>query len=341
LPDAWQPQLRANKRDIYYIVFDRYGSAEALQKYFGFNNSEFCQELEKRGFVVDRSAITSYPMTALAMTSTLNMRYLSSPVMDISTYFTLLELNDVAKALIDAGYQYHYFGNFYAPMRKSRLAKHNLPISLLPTEFADSLVNLTPFRPVIGRHYKYRFVTDKFAELTALAQDPAITFAYAHFLVPHPPYTFARDGSLVPEIQRLTKAETELYVDQLVATNRLILKMLDGILASSTIEPIIVLQADEGPYLMQGDESLSRHDQIAKRVGILNAIRIPDPDVRERLKLPLLPVNTFRFLFKEYLNAPLELLPNRVFYWEQAESHGLPVPGSAIVEVTQELDAGK
>ena len=44
-------------------------------------------ELEKRGFIVDRKAITSYPMTSTSMASTLNMRYLSSQFGNISDYF--------------------------------------------------------------------------------------------------------------------------------------------------------------------------------------------------------------------------------------------------------------
>ena len=93
------------------------------------------------------------------------------------------------------------------------------------------------------------------------------------------------------------------------------------------MKPIIILQADEGPYLMNGDESLSRDEQIAKRLGILNAILIPDDAIRQRLPKPLMPVNTFRFLFKEYFNAPIELLPDRVFYWETPQPTGAAKPG--------------
>lgn len=86
---------------------------------------------------------------------------------------------------------------------------------------------------------------------------------------------------------------------------------------------------------MAGDEGLSRDERIAKRLGILNAWLIPDDAVRQRLAKPLLPVNTFRFLFKEYFGAPIELLPNRSFYWENPKSNGTAAPGSRIVEVTQ------
>ncbi len=78
MPAAWKPGPMAEHRDIYYVLLDRYASEQSLRRFFGFDNSKFCDELEKRGFVVDRKAITSYPMTSTSMASTLNMRYLNS-----------------------------------------------------------------------------------------------------------------------------------------------------------------------------------------------------------------------------------------------------------------------
>jgi hypothetical protein len=337
MPAAWTPTLPEKPRDIYYMVFDRYGNDAALRRFFNFDNSEFYNELEQRGFIVDRSAITSYPSTALAMACRLNMRFLRPQFGKTSDYFSAVEENEVGKLMRTSGYEYHYFGCFYAPLRKSSLAQWNLQVSLMPTEFAESLVNMTPLRPLIGRHYKHRFTLEKFTAVADLAKNPAATFAYAHFLVPHPPYAFARDGSEQSEVNRATKPEQELYIDQLVATNRMIIETIDSILASSTTKPIIILQADEGPYLMAGDESLSLEDQIAKRNGILNAFLIPDQTIRERLPQPLMPVNTFRFLFKEYFDAPVVLLPTQVFYWETPEPTGAPAPGSRIIDVTTQL----
>jgi hypothetical protein len=333
IPDTWKPTPPTNPRDVYYLIFDRYANDAALRRFFQFDNSEFYNELEKRGFVVDRNATSSYPMTMPSMSSTLNMRYLSSVVGTIAEYGRAVQSNQVGKSFIKAGYQYHYFGNQYEPLRNSSVAHWNMKISLLPSEFDDSLVNMTPLRPLIGRHYKRTLALNRFAQIAKLANDPALTFAYAHFLIPHPPYAFARDGSAQSETNRATWTEQQLYVDQLIATNSLILKLIDEILSSSNIKPIIIVQSDEGPYLMSGDKSLSRDEQIAKRTGILNAILIPDGEVRQQLPAQLMPVNTFRFLFKEYFAAPIALLPDRVFYWDNPTPNGVATPGTHIVEV--------
>src|SRR6185369_6146934 len=102
-------------------------------------------------------------------------------------------------------------------------------------------------------HHKRTLAFERFAQIAELATNPALTFAYAHFLIPHPPYAFARDGSAQTEVHRTTWTEQQLYVDQLIATNQLILKLIDDILSSSPVKPIIILSADEGPYLMPGD----------------------------------------------------------------------------------------
>jgi hypothetical protein len=271
------------------------------------------------------------------MASTLNMRYLNPTVADASDYFETVQANEVARLFMQAGYKYFFFGNQYEGLRKSSIADWNMKISVMPSEFADSLVAMTPFRPLIGRQYKYRFTSRKFEAVGDLAKNPAPTFAYAHFLVPHPPYAFARDGSQQTEVNRATRAEKDLYIDQLVATNRLVLQTIDEIQSSSARRPIIILQADEGPYLMSGDENLSPAEKMAKRHGILNAIAIPDDAIRQRLPKRLMPVNTFRFLFKEYFGAPIDLLPDRVFFWEKPEPTGAAAKRTRIIDVTNDL----
>lgn len=337
VPADWKPQTPPSGRNFYYLVFDRYANSKTLQKYFGFDNSKFYTELEKRGFVVDRNALTSYPMTAPQMSSVLNMRYLSATFGSIADYFPPLQEHRVGKLFQTAGYKFLYYGNLYAPLRSSRIADWNMRVSFMPCEFADSMVALTPLRPLIGRAYKYRLTMSKFAQVAESAESSDLKFVYAHFLVPHPPYAFAADGSALSEWNRETQREQELYIGQLIATNRLMLQLIDKILANSDTKPVIILQADEGPYLMAGDASLTREDKIEKRTGILNAFYIPDADIRAKLPQTLAPVNTFRFLLKEYFGAPIELLPNRVFFWQEAEATGIAMPGTQIVDVTDEF----
>ena len=65
---------RNELRDIYYIVLDEYPRSGSPPE---FDNSEFVQELESRGFYVAPQAHSNYVYTQLSLPSSLNMRYFS------------------------------------------------------------------------------------------------------------------------------------------------------------------------------------------------------------------------------------------------------------------------
>ncbi len=62
-------------RDIYYFVLDGYPGSEALHP---FDNQDFVQELEKRGFYVDPHARSNYSCTVWSIASALNMSYIDN-----------------------------------------------------------------------------------------------------------------------------------------------------------------------------------------------------------------------------------------------------------------------
>src|SRR6185295_1033493 len=51
MPPAWKPRSMKEHPDLYYLLFDRYASPESLKRFFGFDDGEFYDELEKRGFI--------------------------------------------------------------------------------------------------------------------------------------------------------------------------------------------------------------------------------------------------------------------------------------------------
>ena len=67
-----------SKPDIYYIVLDGYGREDILNEYYAYDNSEFLENLAKRGFAVPHQARSNYPKTVLSISSTLNMDYISN-----------------------------------------------------------------------------------------------------------------------------------------------------------------------------------------------------------------------------------------------------------------------
>ena len=76
----------------------------------------------------------------------------------------------------------------------------------------------------------------------------------------------------------------------------------------------------------QPEQQLDRKNQILTRSRILTAFLLPECENQSTISPSISPVNTFRFIFREYLGAELDLLPDLSYYWEQADKLGRPAP---------------
>ncbi|HUP55664.1 MAG TPA: hypothetical protein VM408_09175, partial [Methylomirabilota bacterium] len=63
-------------RDIYYLVFDRYGSARSLDLLYDIDDEPFLDRLRERGFDVLPDSHANYVRTTLSLAATLNLDYL-------------------------------------------------------------------------------------------------------------------------------------------------------------------------------------------------------------------------------------------------------------------------
>jgi hypothetical protein len=168
-----------------------------------------------------------------------------------------------------------------------------------------------------GRVEDYKRVNHNFARLMHLPADVRPRFVYAHFLLPHEPYIFDEDGNYVTSDVEHTHARAENYIGQLKYTNRRTLELLDTLIAGSERPPVIILQADEGPYPPGTGaaafqwESATR-DQCREKTRILNAMYLPGVD-RATLYPSITPVNTFRLVFDHYFGTDYGLLPDECY----------------------------
>jgi len=169
---------------------------------------------------------------------------------------------------------------------------------------------------------------------------------FAHFLLPHPDYVFNRDGSLRPPAtttevaQRgLEQVMKEMYIDQLVATNRMVESLIETLLETSDTPPIIILQADEGP-IPRGAEwgswnwTNATPAELREKTGILNAYYLPGVD-NGVLYPSISPANSFRMVFNLYFGTNLDLLDDLSYVY----SHGQPYKFYDLTDRLQQ-DAG-
>jgi Sulfatase len=329
VPAVPAPASSADQRDIYYIIFDRYGGSDALRG-MGFDNSEFLNGLSRRGFYVASESRGNYPKTLLSLASSLNMTYLDFLTREIGTdsddegpVRRLVQRHTVARFLKAKGYRYIQIGSWWGVTSESPLADLNIKLGGL-SEFSSALVETTPLFPVGPaisehldfRHREYNRALLQFEKVAEIRDVPGPTFVFAHILVPHGPYVFDQNGRYVEKEDERARTFRRNYLEQLRFVNKKITQLVGRLLAGPESEdPIIILQSDEGPGEAPGNWAKASPRTWRKKFPILNAYYLPGIE-DAGLYPSISPVNTFREVFNLYFDAGLPILPDRSFIYQ-------------------------
>lgn len=318
--------------DIYYIILDRYASTSTLKEIYNFDNSEFINYLSDKGFYVASKSRANYTCTAHSLASSLNMEYinyLSDKVgeksHDWAPSYLMIEDHKVWRFLKSKGYKFIHFGSRWHPTSQNKYAdiNFNLPHSL--KSFPRLLYGTTMIHPIDARFNitefaDYRLIQLKrtLYEFDKLAEIPNIktpTFVFAHMLIPHRPFVFDRNGNFLSKEEADKRGKKKNYVEQLIFTNKKVQVLIDKLLSYSEIPPIIILQADEGPYPERSFDNKWKQAtkaELREKMGILNAYYLPDVD-QSVLYPSITPVNSFRLIFNLYFDTHFELLSDESY----------------------------
>jgi hypothetical protein len=331
---------REAQRDVLYVIPDRMGRVDVLRDDYDWDAAPFVEALEDRGFQVAFRATANYPKTAHSLASAWSLQYLNelardvpaSAASDLRLLYPLLETHHLGAIAQELGYDYIHLGSWWAATATASHAQVNLTREglsqfgkvHLDRTLVPSLAGLLPFLDYEDfRTYARRHVEHGLETLGQLSQGsaPRPRFIIAHLTIPHEPYVFEADGSLVPQQVERSRSEEENYRQHLAFTEKSLLELVDKWLDRPPAEqPIIVLQPDEGPHPrgLRADPELFRWvdapaDQQRQKLAILTAVYLPESG----LVLPseITPVNTFRLLFDEYHDTELGLLEDRSFVY--------------------------
>jgi hypothetical protein len=319
-------------RDIYFLVFDRYGSEDAIERRFNITDNDLYSWLEERGFQVPADSHANYRATDFSLAATLNMQYLDNLTREVgrdsddrTPAQDMIREHAVGRFLKSQGYRYYQIGSWFDPTRSVAIADENLAYGVA-NEF-ETVLNDVTIVPAIDR---VRGVvnpepTDRdrhregglfeFRQLRRVATAPGPKFVFAHILLPHDPYVFKADGSPLSEEEAKAAPEPQLYAAHLAYANSQIKEIVGNLLAGpEQTRPIVIIEGDEGPLMCQAvDCVMNTQEYLRIRLGNLVAMYLPGVD--EKLPDTFTPVNTFRVVLREYFGAELEPLPDRSFTW--------------------------
>jgi hypothetical protein len=334
----------APKRDVYWLIFDRYGSDRSFLTGYRVQNP-LTPWLRDHGFDVLAGSHANYVGTALSLSTTLNMTPLDRLTKGVpetsNSYqpvYRALQESLTVRQFQALGYRYVHLGSWWNPTRTDSAADRNYNADGV-SDFTSAVVE-SSLIPVLSeafipdelpptesaKHLKHNtYALDK---LDALPRESGPKFVMAHILLPHPPYVFDRDGTYLVSPETAGISQKEGWHRQLDYTNSRLEAFLAELLAKPESEqPIIILQADEGPWpdAYGRDKNgfnwaTATEDQLEMKFGILNAWYVPGGTDGLGLSQRQTAINTFPTLFDRYFGLDYPMLPDRVF----ASSWGKP-----------------
>lgn len=318
--------LSKNLPDIYQIVLDGYPNEWVLKNIYSFDNSQFLDELRKRGFLIASKSTSNYSFTLASLPSTLNMDYLNNDD-DFASVQRKFKEGTVFRFLGKLGYKIVYI-NSYSQSFKSPENADVIVHQAYSKNFSNVMLKGSAWRIFLTFYSEMRHaIIFAFESTAACAVLPGPKFVIAHIMCPHPPFVFIPDGGIPPDTQgdylmdvgsvHLNKTA---FINQIKFTNKITIETIDTILKKSKNPPIMIIHGDhslnlyEDPELNSG-ERMPDKSFLKTRMSILNAFLLPGVDVSSSPAYDsITPVNNFRIVFNYYLGTKFEILPDRNFY---------------------------
>ena len=300
------------KPDIFYIIMDGYMRDDVMKEFWEFDNSAFIDYLKKRGFYVASKSRTNYPNTGHSLASSLNMDYLPETLgTDIISLMESVEKNKVGSFLKSIGYLYVHLSD------DSRITKKNNQADIIITNrnylssFSRYLLSKTILKnlkihSLDAAHYKKSNILYGFKKLEEIQKNDQPTFTFAHFLMPHSPQAFGKNGNA----PNPNAPESDKYFDEVLYANKKIIRLVDHIFKNSKTLPIILIQGDHGAlsHITNSPDG----NMIKKQFSNLSAYHLPN-EGKDRLYNTITPVNSFRLIFDRYFGTALGTLEDKSY----------------------------
>ncbi|MCF7820189.1 MAG: hypothetical protein K9M44_01825 [Candidatus Pacebacteria bacterium] len=339
-----EESLNSSYPDIYYLVFDAHARSDILQQLYDYNDQEFVNFLEEKGFFVAKDSHSNYPQTHLSMSSTLNLDYLDKVLVDKidkeesdRTMLRPFLENSRVYRILD---KYNY-ATVSLPPSWGGIARIKSDVVVSAdkslSDFNRIFLQSTPFKILLSTsHAVDIYKSALFSALKVIPEVSAIsdsTFIYAHVMSPHPPFLFDENGNIKKDFNLIGKDGNHYfkvggtleeykqgYADQVQFIDKKIEQVVSDILVKypeGTQQPIIIIQSDHGSGMQTNWESLE-NTNLEERLAILNAYYVPE-ELKNKLYDSITPVNTFRLLFNHLFDQDFELLEDKLYFatWEQ------------------------
>jgi len=325
--------------NIYHLILDSYGREDVLKELYDYDNSDFTDYLQSKGFYVASKSVSNYAQTYLSLGSTLNLNYLEKflpkidpksvdkswwdhPIRDF-LFFNIIKQYGYKIFAISSGYSTTELSNADVFNNQGYMK-----------EFVNLLFNTTALVPVAVRWYKFhdqysltrKRIFGAFDNLKNMPQFSSPTYVFGHVLSPHPPFLFDHQGNPIDARWESTSEDglkffqypgtsrekyNKEYGNQITFINGKLKEIINTILANAERPTIIIIQGDHGLRSHVYWENIDKPN-FKESLSILNAYYFYDGNY-DQLYENISPVNTFRVIFDQYLGLDYDLLDDRSY----------------------------
>jgi hypothetical protein len=325
--------------DIYFIVLDAYARQDILREIYNFDNSDFIEFLQKKGFYVADKCAANYCQTGPSLASCLNMSYLNAGKdahcgIDQKFFKKEITKSSVRQFLRERGYKTVSFASsiFYTSLDDADVYLKSVN---LVNMFHSSVLNATPLPYILNLIRKPKsfdihrehitYILDNLGKISNTYQWRK--FVFVHLEIPHPPFVFGPqgesvtvgnsfvnfDGDWLIRKGRISREQyKKAYCDQVSFINMRMKKVINEILNNSSQPPIILILGDHGP---RSETKWGSSEQTNVKECLTNLGAFYLPDGGEKLLYPdMTLVNLFRVIYKHYFNKNEDFLPDRCYY---------------------------
>jgi len=333
-PSLIEDASQVSTPDVYLIIMDGYARDDVLEDYFHFDNSEFLNNLDSLGFVTLPCSRSNYRWTIQSISSMLNFNYNNDIEGDYTkNKYSAEELrNLISNSLMrseleERGYRTVAFETGY-PFSDLLNADKYYPsknINDTLNNFENTFLNttmLSSYRSVATRlgmsiqerndnqdeyegspEYFYNIKISGFDNLDKVSENPSPKFVFAHLISTHRPYNMDEFGNFIGA----KKLSIKSYTQQVIFTNKRVLKAIKKIIEESKKPPIIVLLSDHGIRINMED-------------GVKNFIAVyGSPEVTDNLYSSITPINVIRVIFSNIFGENLPLINDLSFNQEESQ----------------------
>lgn len=281
-PQEKELEYSGNLPDIYYIILDGYAGALVLDELYDLDNSKFLSDLRMRGFFVGERSKANYNQTYLSLTSSLNMEYLhylkgrtAGNKKSVKILQSIIDNSKVFNNLRPLGYKIINYSSGFGLTAGISSADRNIGFKKRPNQLAKLLKRRTLIKALNLKeeHFKVEAIPTTFRLLRDNADKERPKFVLAHILSPHPPFVFQPDGKILSDhSDRLDDWEDpSKYFGEILYLNKKTIELVDFLRSNSTVDPVILIQADHGSMFHRGGQP----NYNIERSYILNAYFLP------------------------------------------------------------------